>query len=391
MASRSSFKTIDGRIVTLRSLHELARSSLASVLIVAGALVPFCEVAARQAAIMAPDMQSGEVGQGWLMTSATRCLLVAPRHVLLDEGGSVFLAEGSRESFGAARFSADLGDDLAAADAVNRPTAECGQPAGSLSRSLGPVLKGSALGALRYVNGDGSVGRIPVSVIDDDGEMLVRIAAVDPKMPLRKGHSGSLLFLADVPAAMLLSVSARSGVGTALRSDVLLRKIDAHVRVASAPSVADRADRDAPSGAGEWRVVSWRHAATEPVIDAARLTDGDPSTGWKARLDESVAIELHRSVGFGDLSSLQLSGQLIDALGTAPRMQLLVSSDSTRRRWRSVGTYSLSRSSPLVGVELDAIRASSIRIELHGDPLSGNRGSIDLREIEVVDRPASAR
>src|SRR5690606_14061771 len=138
----------------------------------------------------APDL---EVGQAWLVRSAERCFGVLPYHVAQETSVPSLLREGSSALRGEAVEVVDLGDDAAIAIMNGGITRDCGPSLGSISRGVDRHLRGGGIGTLRFVNGDGTIGRLSVTVVDDDGAGLLRVQTTAADERIRKGQSGSLL------------------------------------------------------------------------------------------------------------------------------------------------------------------------------------------------------
>ncbi|MEQ8484385.1 MAG: hypothetical protein RIB46_08470 [Pseudomonadales bacterium] len=346
-----------------------ARWRCRSGLLIGVLLLPAAAAWPQQAVVRSYDAPELEVGQAWLTRSGSRCLAVLPLHVAAETSVPSLLREGSAGLRGEATAVIDLGDDAAVAMLAGGITADCGFTLGSISRNVTRRLRDGGLGTLRSVNGDGTLGRLSVSIVDDDGERFLRVLPTADGERLRKGLSGSLLMVDDQPVGMLLSVHARSGVGTVLRTDALLAKVDAHLR-GLAPPVSDPAAvpaqrSGAPAAAGPWQVRAW----TDDPVGSAHLTGLLTATGeegyWSARVAQwPVAVEL------GGPQSVRPVRGVTFVAGEAPaaelpvRVQILTSVNAERPAWRVAGSGTLAYQDGVAWLEFAPTRARFIRIEM---------------------------
>lgn len=369
-----------------------ARTGLAIGLGTALAALPSLGLA-QQAVVRSYDAAGLELGQAWLMHSAGRCYALLPHHVAQETSVASLLREGARGLRGEAMSVADLGDDAAIALLSGAIAQDCGYSIGSVPRSVDRRLRDGGLGTLRYVNGDGSLGRLAVTVVDDDGVRYLRIRPSTDGDRIRKGHSGSLLLLGDQPVGMLLSVSARSGVGTVLRTDALLGKVDAHVRTAAATanptgtignSTAASKAVAAPTENG-WHVTGWN---VDPISSdhlASQLTAGDGDGHWAARVGQWPAV-----VELGGLDAVRivygvefLAAEAGDAATLPARVQVMTSVNAERPSWRAVATGTLDYVDGVARLAFPPTRARMLRVEIHGTQSAA--GQVALGRLRVLE------
>jgi len=285
----------------------MSSSPVRRVAVVCGllSLVIVTSATAQQAVVRSYDAPASEIGQAWLAHSAGRCLAILPWHVARETSVPSMLREDHRGLRGEAVTVVDLGDDAALALLGGSITDDCGFALGSISRSVARHLRSGGLGTLRSVNGDGTLARLPVTVIDDDGRMFLRVLPTNDRETIRKGHSGSLLIVNDQPVGMLLSVHARSGVGTVMRTDALLARVESHLRgaapqatggaqvePAAVPGTAVEAPdaRVSAPGPEAWQVAGWNVDALGSTHIAARLTAPGSEGYWAARVPRWPAV-----------------------------------------------------------------------------------------------------
>jgi hypothetical protein len=335
---------------------------------------------AQQAVVRSYDAPELEVGQAWLMHSAGRCFAVLPFHVAQETSVPSLLREGLRGLRGEAAEVVDLGDDAAIATLSGGISQDCGYSIGSIPRSVQRQLRDGGLGTLRSVNGDGTLGRLAVTVVDDDGAGLLRVMPTMEGERIRKGHSGSLLLLGDQPVGMLLSVHARSGVGTVMRTDALMTKVDAYVRGGGAAmslgsSAADPAGGDADrAGAGVvmaspggWQVVGWSVDPLGSEQIAARLTSGGSEGFWAARvLQWPAAVELGGPDAVRIVRGVEfVAGEAGDSAALPARVQVMTSVNTERPAWRAVGSGALEFVDGVARLEFLPTRARMLRVEIY--------------------------
>ena len=333
------------------------------------------------------------------MHSAGRCFAVLPFHVAQETSVPSLLREGPRGLRGEAAEVVDLGDDAAIATLSGGISQDCGYSIGSIPRSVQRQLRDGGLGTLRSVNGDGTLGRLAVTVVDDDGAGLLRVMPTMEGERIRKGHSGSLLLLGDQPVGMLLSVHARSGVGTVMRTDALLVKVDAYVRgggVAAGMSVAGAA-APAGSGAGRagagvmaaspggWQVIGWSVDPLGSEQIAARLTSAGSEGYWAARVSQwPAAVELGGPDAVRIVRGVEfIAGEAGDSAALPARVQVMTSVNAERPAWRAVSSGTLEFVDGVARLEFLPARARMLRVEIY--TTQGAPAEVALGRLRVIE------
>jgi hypothetical protein len=332
-------------------------------------------VAAQQAVVRSYDAPELEVGQAWLMHSAERCLALLPLHVAAETALPALLREGSPALRGEATDVIDLGDDAAVATMTGNITKRCGAAVGSISRNLDRLLRSNGLGTLRTVNGDGTLARLAVTIVDDDGRDYLRVLPTNDREQIRKGQSGSLLIVDDRTAGMLLSVHASTGVGTVMRTDTLLAKLDAHLRNRTLPmagtgdaSQQSGSDAEAPSaGAGPWHVTGWNADPIGSDHAASVLTAAGTKGFWAAQVDRwPVALELGGPTEVRIVRGIEFvaNGEIAPTQRPA-RVQVLSSVGIDRVAWRVARSGTLTYIDGTASLVFPPVRARALRIEVY--------------------------
>jgi hypothetical protein len=291
---------------------------------------------AQQALVRSYDNPASEVGQAYLAHYGERCLAILPTHVAAEAGDPAgFLREGSGGLLGESEAYRDLGDDVSVADVSGAIRSACGYSTLAISRAVDSRIRASGLASLRSVNADGSIAHLAVTIIDDDGQRLLRVQPTNDANQISKGQSGSLLMAGDTPIGMLLSVDGRFGVGKVLRLDALLDKVDSLVAIGPRAGDADQ-DSARPDPAGA--VTGWSALPIDAAHRAANLLATDDAPAWMAAVDGwPIAVELDLPGERMIIAGVELDGKGIDDTGLLPAtVEVMVSGTEAGRRWRSV-------------------------------------------------------
>lgn len=259
-----------------------------------------------QAVVTKPGESTLEVGQALITNHAGRCLAILPMHVAEEALAPTLRYLGTQRAIlGAIEELQDLGDDLAVGLVRGEIERNCGHGIGGFSRAVNSRLAESNQGSLRTVNGDGSFGYFPVSWIDDDRELYIRIVPTMANQPIRKGMSGSLLMSASqVPVGMLLNVSTRSGVGTVMRIDRLLERVERSgtskpIGANPQASLATTPSSGTPTAqTAQFKIVSWSAPSAGPEHGTEKLNSLAEGDGyWLTEANhQRVTLELELPV-----------------------------------------------------------------------------------------------
>jgi hypothetical protein len=275
--------------------------------------------ASEQAVVRKLGDRDIEVGQALIAHARSRCLALLPTHVLQEAHPAGLRAAGTTVvRLGEVDQSADLGDDLSITILSGGITEDCGRGLGTYSRAVESRLAAGSQGTLRIINADGTLGFVPAAWVDHDGELFIRVVPVVDTAPFRKGMSGSLLLASDgVPVGMLLSVHARTGVGTVMRIDKILARAERFIeaQAESAASPADSTNSPQDHSLVRARLLSW---SMEPADGQHRaqnlLEDADsPLPAW-ITVPTSQPITLDIALE----SAIALTGVALDLSGVPP-------------------------------------------------------------------------
>lgn len=348
---------------------------------------------AQQALVTTQDAAALEIGQAFLAHYGPQCYAILPTHVvqeaarpaLLREGVPALQKERKPPLLGETHDAVDLGGDIGIAKVSGAIAADCGTGALTVQRSVDRLLQQGRLATLRSINGDGTVAQLAVAIIDDDGRGTLRVQPTHPDNPIRKGLSGSLLMIDGVMAGMLLSVHARSGIGTVARIDALMAKVDGHLMGQPAPSSSPgaRAPSAKAGKAGlDPRVVGWSALPLDDSRRAANLTDAGDAPPWASQpASWPATIDLAAAEGVVVVSGVVLDGRGVDAGQLPKQVEILVNVSGEPRGWRAVTYETLSYKDGLAQVRFAPLRARLVRLNFAGATNGGKL--IALRRVQL--------
>ncbi|MFT3759992.1 hypothetical protein [Thauera sp.] len=320
-------------------------------------------VPAQQAVVTTHDSAAIEVGQAFLARHGSDCLAILPQHVVQEVGRPALLREGKPPLIGETRSAADLGNDLAVLRIEGGISGACGAGALSIRRDIARLLQQGRLGTLRSVNGDGTIAQLAVTLVDDDGHSLLRIQPTHPDNPIRKGLSGSLLMIDGIAAGMLLSVNARSGIGTVMRIDALLARVDRHLLTAGIGTTPTPGGK--PAHASGAQVLAWSSLPRSEDYRAANLLSGDENTPpWittPARWP--VSVDLQAGEGIVTISGITFDTLGLEDSGQRPAaVEIFINLSGEPHGWRTIRSAALEYVEGIARVEFAPLRARQIRL-----------------------------
>lgn len=328
-------------------------------------------VAAQQAVVTTQDASALEIGQAFLAHHGGQCYAILPTHVVREAGRPALRREGTQGLLGETADHADLGDDLSVARVDGAISNDCGSSALTIRRAVERLLQQGRLGTLRSINGDGTVAQLGVTIIDDDGRGTLRVQPTHEGNPIRKGLSGSLLLIDGVIVGMLLSVNARSGIGTVARIDTLMSKVDTHLLSPAAAAVAESPAQPAPARSGALpaapatgpRVLAWSALPIDDAHRAANLTAGAEAPPWASMPARwPVTIDLQAGEGLVTVSGVVLDGRgVADASQLPAHVELFINPSGDARAWRSITSVPLDYRDGVAQIALAPLRTRLLR------------------------------
>lgn len=338
-------------------------------------------VAAQQAVVTTQDASALEIGQAFLAHHGGQCYAILPTHVVREAGRPALRREGTQGLLGETLDHADLGEDLSLARLDGAITSDCGASALSVRRAIERLLQQGRLGTLRSINGDGTVAQLGVTIVDDDGRGMLRVQPTHQGNPIRKGLSGSLLLIDGVSVGMLLSVNARSGIGTVARIDTLMAKVDAHLMNATAagPAPGAPAPPSAAAAAGSGpRVLAWSALPIDEAHRAANLTASAEAPPWASLPTRwPVTIDLQAGEGLVTINGVVLDGRGVADAGQLPaHVEVFINPSGDARGWRAITSMALDYRDGVAQIALAPLRTRLLRLSFSATVGGGERISL---------------
>lgn len=342
---------------------------------------------AQQAVVTTQDAAALEIGQAFLAHNGQQCYAIMPTHVVREAERPALLREGSPVLLGETHGASDLGDDIGIAMVSGGITAECGVGALTIRRSISPLLQQGRLATLRSINGDGTVAQLSVTIVDDDGRGLLRVQPTHPDNPIRKGLSGSLLMIDGVSTGMLLSVHAKSGIGTVARIDALMSKVDAYLMnrasltLSNSTALGKSPVKKTVSTGLKLQVLAWSALPLDDSRRAVNLTANDDAPPWASKPTRwPVSIDLKAGEDVVVVTGLELDGRGVTNSGTLPaQIEVSMNLSGDARGWRVVTSETVSYRDGIAHISIAPTRSRLIRLSF-GSTANGGQ-VISLRRV----------
>lgn len=343
-------------------------------------LIVASSAVAQQSVVRSYESLAQEIGQAWMVQSDGRCIGIMPNHVAQHEAILSLLREGRAGLRGDTTEITDLGDDIAIVRLQGNLTRDCGPTLGSVSRQVERHLRDSGLGALRTINGDGTVRHLSVTVVDDDGKTFLRIRPNLDSERIRKGDSGSLLMINGQSVGMLLSVDARAGVGKVMRVDALLGKVESHLREIRSSGLAPAAE-----SAGIWKISGWNVDSTGVAHAIATLRKPGTDGFWSAHVASwPAAIELGGPQSVRAVQGVEFfAGPELNPALLPAQVQIMTSTKPGNSAWRSAATETLTYRDGVARIDFLPVRALKIRIEIYSSQDAEN--AVAMSRLRVIE------
>ncbi|WP_404409669.1 hypothetical protein LG272_03265 [Pseudidiomarina marina] len=173
------------------------------------------------------------VGQGFNYLVNGTCFVITPNHVMGDAKTANIMLPTRQY------FTADLAHvfdvDMAVLES-NIPEAQCNRNTFLQVSDLKKLLDVYQTGVLKTRLADGSVlqSKIVINTVDETEYLAIKPERADE--PFKQGYSGSILFVAEQAAGVLLEVDDQGGV--VYRADALTNMLDDHFGVDDKPAAA---------------------------------------------------------------------------------------------------------------------------------------------------------
>ena len=362
-------------------------TSIKRIALLACLMLPLA-IPAQQALVTTQDVAALEIGQALLAHFGPQCYAIMPTHVLREAKRPALLREGEPLLLGETHDAADLGGDIGIALVNGGITSSCGLGALTIRREIDQLLQQGRLATVRSINGDGTVAQLSVAIVDNDGRGMLRVQPTNQDNHIRKGLSGSLLMIDSVTVGMLLSVNARSGIGTVARIDRLMEAVDAHLMIHPASDAAKiGAGRSATGETAKSRlkprVVAWNALPLDESQRALNLTADDDTPPWASQPPRwPVSLDLQAGEGVVVVSGVLLDGRGVTDAGQLPaQVEIFINLSGEPRDWHSVSSEEVSYRDGVAHIQLAPLRARLVRLNFSRTVGGGN--VISLRRVKL--------
>lgn len=335
----------------------------------------------NQAVILSDAVPALEVGQGFLGQHAGQCHLVMPTHVAA-EGGSKLRREGAQPLYGQLQASQDLGDDISLVRVAGIHGNACGLSFSLLPRAVDTPLQRASMVQLRFVNGDGSIGRIPVSVVDNDQTQYLRVKPLLAQERIYKGMSGSQLIVDGAAIGMLLSVHARTGVGTVIRQDALLNKVDRSLRQSRQPDI-DTVETSTTAGS-MLTLLAW-DALPVGQAQPDSLVSDDSAQPWRVTYTgKPVSLDFRVQTPDSAWAGVQIDVRGIAAHERPEMAEILLAMRDDAPSWMAVKTVRLTYEDDVATIPILRRRSALLRVRLSQQRTPAAPAYLGVRRIAVL-------
>ncbi|MFA7670168.1 MAG: hypothetical protein WCX93_12540 [Burkholderiaceae bacterium] len=350
------------------------------VLVAAGIVPP---VLASQSVILSDESPPMEIGQGFLTRYADQCHLIMPTHVA-GQGGVNFLREGRQPVFGVLRDGHDLDDDISLFEVNGVRGHLCGESLSVLPRAVDTALQGEGTAHVRFVNGDGSTGAMAVAIVDNDLSTYLRIKPLVDGERISRGMSGSLLLARGTVVGMLLSVNARSGVGTVMRQDAMIHKVETFFRQGTRPAVG--VDPVAEGPLASLKLVAWDALPVGAIQPDAVATEGGAGPWRSAYSGKPLTLDFALQTPGRTWSGVRIDVRGIPEPERPDIVELLMAPGLNPSSWISVKTSRLDYVDDVALVTVAQRKGALLRLRLSrqvGDQTGGGQ-HLGVRRFEAL-------
>ena len=337
---------------------------------------------ALSAEITQVHVDSGEVGQGFLIKRLNNCYLVSPEHVI---GGAFFssIKTGTkRRLLGEAEKIQTFGYDLSLSSVTGAANTKCITSINSFN-GIDSLLNQTTAVSVSSVNSDGSKSLTPANLIEV-GIVYLNIQPKDNEMQFYKGLSGSLVYSGDKPLGILQSIDADTGIGKVLRIDRLIETISPFF--SSGFSTHPQNNKIGNDTQAKKKIISipyqltqWSHKALSVSERISNLSDGDINTNWTVQPNGQISF----SLSFEEMTvinGLTFTAGNVDKAMLPKHFEIL----SNRRKkgnrgWISVysGTWLNSRS--ILDITMPPIKAKRLKVVFYSN--WGNTSALSFSEL----------
>lgn len=234
-------------------------------------------------------VDSGEVGQGFIIKRLSQCYLVTPEHVIGNEFFANVITGTSKRALGEAEKLQTFGYDLSISLISGAANRECTSSINAFE-PIDEKLKQTTMLSVSTVNSDGSKSLIPVTLIDV-GLINLAIKTTSSEVSLYKGLSGSVVYANETPVGILQSVDAETGDGVVLRIDRAIETIRPFFASNFQPKrtlIKSPKDVNKTAKSIDYKITKWSHSPISPTLRVANINDGNTETTWAVKPDGNL-------------------------------------------------------------------------------------------------------
>jgi hypothetical protein len=270
-----------------------------------------------------------------------------PTHVIGEEGFVSLIGRGTEKPMADASAPLAFGYDISVMAIEGELATHCGKPYETISRNIKALLSSDMRAQVNTVNPDGTVSRIPLTIVDQSLTHLHVKPSYETEH-LVKGMSGSMITVKGQPLGLLLAVESKSGVGKAIRIDRALETVSPFFRSPSSAKAIVKQDpmpvHNQSSKNLLTQAIKWTAMPLDGDHRAQNLLSTDPTAGpWIAKTSR-FPVQLIFSVDSTSSSNgytLIASGsKVFDSKILAKRIEVLIDPTGSHR-WRSIGILTI--------------------------------------------------
>lgn len=335
-------------------------------------------------ALTQAHVDSGEVGQGFLIKRLNTCYLISPAHVIGDELFA-YIKTNKSGTVGEAEPLDTFGYDLSLLSIQGSAAEQCNTDINSFS-PIDDLLAAISTASVSSVNQDGSETLTPVNITDKSLQYF-RVVPSNAKTPLYKGLSGSVVYAGRQPIGILQAIDADTQEGVVLRIDRAISTIRPFFE-SSFSYVKERSVVTAQPSDSQQLVLQpldWSASPSSIEQGIGNLMDNDPETTWSSPFNG--VYELSFAIGNGELESFnQLKLHVLESnLPQSPKdFEILISqNEHGSRGWRSVSSDTFLKNQMSKVVNFAPAKARRLKLRFYS-----NWGSseISLAEISLYNQ-----
>ncbi len=266
------------------------------------------------------SFSSGSFGQGTLIRSGNECLIITPKHVVIDdrgipESGAIRVIYSDRSEAEADLHKA-FDNDLALLRLREQPIAGC-ETAPFETVAVKQILTENTQAVVEHKSFEGGSNYTHLAIVRQDvyGDILVTPMLEGDS--LEQGFSGGVLYVDNKPVGMLTNVD--HGVGQAIRSDAIMATLSTFLAASfSAKSVF--LDLDDDSQFLEPLLVQQTASAGLPLVQTASSAARTLQVSTQEfRMDESTGpvVRYESTIKVTDSLGRELLSQQLKASGNS--------------------------------------------------------------------------